>query len=411
MSPAMAGATAGSSMPAHGIALDLAAIRAARRPDQDLALRRCATSRAAHGICRVTAYVEWVLGPSRAAAAPFVTTAIDPDTGRCSPAIRGTRLSASRVAFADLGGRQTDWTGDRREFIGRNGTLASPAALAGPAPLSNTVGAGLDPCGALRTTVYAAAPNGVVEIVFFLGEAASADDARSLIARYRNGRPRRRALRDVRRYWDGCPRRGPGQDARPARWTSCSTAGCSTRRWPAGCGRARPSIRPSGAYGFRDQLQDGMALATACPAMTREHLLRAAARQFVEGDVQHWWLPQSGQGVRTRISDDRVWLAYAVAHYVERGRRSPPFSTRRFPSWKARRWQPGEHDSFFLPAVSDETAHPVRALRPRPRPQPGARRPWPAADRHRRLERRHEPRRRGRHRARASGSAGCCMPR
>src|SRR5206468_8899099 len=90
----------------------------------------------------------------------------------------------SRVAFIDLGGRQTDWTGDRREFIGRNGTLARPAALLGVAPLSKTVGAGLDPCGALRTTVELR-PDDVMEIVFFLGQAASVDDARTLIARYR----------------------------------------------------------------------------------------------------------------------------------------------------------------------------------------------------------------------------------
>ena len=169
---------------AHGIAADLLQyvplddpIKISRLP--------LAQSVEPHPASRVTAYVEWVLGPSRSASLPFVTTEIDPDTGAMFARNPWSMAFGSRVAFADLRGRQTDWTGDRREFIGRNGTLANPAALASAAPLSNRVGAGLDPCGALRTKVELPA-NGSVEIVFFLGEAASDDEARRLIAHYRS---------------------------------------------------------------------------------------------------------------------------------------------------------------------------------------------------------------------------------
>ena len=258
----------------------------------------------------------------------------------------------SRVAFADLRGAQTDWTGDRREFIGRNGALADPAALAGAAPLSKKVGAGLDPCAAMRTKIELP-PNGSVEIVFFLGEAASADEARSLITRYRAA-DLDAVEAEIARNWDEIlgavvvktPDRA--MDVMLNGWLLYQTLGC--RVW------ARSGFyQASGAYGFRDQLQDGMALAASQPALTREHLLRAAARQFVEGDVQHWWLPHSGQGVRTRISDDRPWLAYAVAHYVD-ATADVAVLDETIPFLEGQALEPGEHDSFFAPSVSDRTA-------------------------------------------------------
>ena len=297
-----------------------------------------------------TAYVEWVLGPSRGTAAQLVTTAIDPETGAMLARNPWRAAFGSCVAFADLAGRQTDWTGDRQEFIGRNGTLESPAALAGAAPLSKKVGAGVDPCGALRRLIVVP-PNTRVEIVFFLGEATSEREASALIARYRRA-DLDEVLSEVRRHWDGVL--GAVQVETPDRamdvmlngWLTYQTLAC--RIW------ARSGFyQASGAYGFRDQLQDGMALAATQRALTREHLLRAAARQFVEGDVQHWWLPHSGQGVRTRISDDRAWLAYAVAHYV-RTANDAAVLNEVIPFLEGQLLQAGEHDSFFLPTVSDE---------------------------------------------------------
>ncbi len=315
----------------------------------------------------VTAYVEWVLGPSRTASAAFVSTEIDPATGAMFARNLWQPAFASRVAFADLSGRQTDWTGDRREFIGRDGTLRSPVALRGDvdtrsAPLSNTVGAGLDPCAALRTVIVLPA-GGTAEINFFLGQGANAEDARGLISRYREA-DLDAVLADVGRYWDSVL--GAVQVKTPDRamdimlngWLLYQTLAC--RIW------ARSAFyQASGAYGFRDQLQDGMALAAVLPAMTREHLPRAAARQFLEGDVQHWWLPHTGQGVRTRISDDRPWLAYAVAHYVGVTGDTAVLDEV-IPFLEGQLLTEAEHDSFFLPTVSDETGtlfeHCARAL-------------------------------------------------
>ena len=310
----------------------------------------------------VTAYVEWVLGLSRSISSAFVMTEIDPLTGAMFARNTWSQDFGSRVAFVAFGDRQTDWTGDRREFIGRNGTLQAPLALSRYVALSNSVGAGLDPCAAMRSMVELPA-NATIEIVFFLGQSATAEEARALITRYRSINLDK-VLEEVGSHWDDAL--GAIQVRTPDRsmdimlngWMLYQTLAC--RVW------ARSAFyQSSGAYGFRDQLQDGMALVTTRPLVTREHLLRAASRQFVEGDVQHWWLPHSGQGVRTRISDDRVWLAYAVAHYIRvSGDAAILDETLSFldgPGLKD-----GQHDHFFHPLLSLDAAslfeHCVRGL-------------------------------------------------
>ena len=300
----------------------------------------------------VTAYVEWVLGPSRSASALALDTEIDPETGAMLARNPWNVMFGGRVGFADLCGRQTAWTADRREFIGRNGTLDNPAGLAPGAVLAKRVGAGLDACAALQTLLQLA-PGESAEIVFLLGEAATKEAARSLIERYRSA-DLDAVLGRVSRYWDDVlgtvqvttPERA--MDIALNRWFLYQTLAC--RLW------ARAAFyQASGAYGFRDQLQDGMALVFAQPQLVREHLVRAASRQFAEGDVQHWWLPVTGQGVRTRISDDRAWLAYCTAHYVETTA-DLAILEESIPFLEGAVLQPGEHDAYFQPVAADERA-------------------------------------------------------
>jgi len=310
----------------------------------------------------VTAYVEWVLGVSRHAAAPFVVTEIDGKTGAMFARNAWRREFGARVAFADLGGTHTAWTADRTEFLGRNGSPDQPAALATRHRLSGRVGAGLDPCSALQATIEVPA-GGRAEVVFFLGEAANPEQARELIVRYR-ARDVAAVLRAVGERWDQVL--GTVQVKTPDRpmdlllnrWLLYQTLAC--RVW------ARSAFyQAGGAYGFRDQLQDVMALATAEPELAREHVLRAAARQFAEGDVQHWWHPPSGRGVRTRVSDDLLWLPYVVARYVEvAGDRAVLDEV--VPFLEGPKLAIGQSESYFEPRVSEERGtlfeHCARAL-------------------------------------------------
>ncbi|WP_294538704.1 glucoamylase family protein [uncultured Rhodoblastus sp.] len=336
---------------AHGVACDLLQYVPLEGSIKISRLRLTnETAKARH--LSVTAFVEWALGASRSASLAFVETEIDTATGALFARNPWNAAFGSRVAFADMRGAQIDWTGDRREFIGRNGVLASPAALASGAPLSKRVGAALDPCAAMRVRLELA-PGGSAEVVFFLGDAASSEEARATIRKFRAADLD--ALEaEIARFWDetlgAIEVRTPDRamDLMLNGWLLYQTLAC--RIW------ARSAFyQASGAYGFRDQLQDGMALAATRPDLTREHLLRAAARQFVEGDVQHWWLPHSGQGVRTRISDDRPWLAFAVAHYVETTQDWRVLEES-IPFLEGASLEAGMADRFFTPTISAKSA-------------------------------------------------------
>jgi cyclic beta-1,2-glucan synthetase len=346
---------------AHGIGVDLLQLVPVADSIKLSRLRLHNTSGRTRRLS-IVAYVEWALGANGTLPAPFVVTSIDNATGALFARNAWRAEFGERIAFMDLAGMQTTWTGDRSEFLGRHGAGDHPVALAGGTPLSGRVGAGFDPCGALQTQVELA-PDGQIEVVFMLGDAASSAAAQALIERYRAA-DLDAVLDEARALWDDVldtvQVRTPDRamDILLNDWLPYQTLGC--RVW------ARTAYyQASGAYGFRDQLQDVMALCVSRPAIAREHLLRAAARQFVEGDVQHWWLPPSGQGIRTRITDDRVWLAYVVAHYIEVTGDNAVLDES-VPFLEGAGLKEGQDESLFQPNVAQEPAslyeHCARAL-------------------------------------------------
>jgi cyclic beta-1,2-glucan synthetase len=314
----------------------------------------------------VTAYTEWTLGALRENTQHQVRTSFDREHGAILAQNSFDPQFAGWVAFSAISEPVTAYTADRREFIGRNGTAASPSALAGndQPPLTGTTGAALDPCAALQCVIELV-PGETREITVLLGATEGMDEARAMLARYRDTV---RATAAVEGTMDAWTRRlsvvrvctpEPSFDAMINHWMLYQALGC--RMW------ARTALyQSSGAYGFRDQLQDVLAFLYAEPAIARAHIVRAAARQFVEGDVQHWWHPQSGRGVRTRFSDDLVWLPHVVQRYVEvTGDRS--VLDAEAPFLVLRALAPDEHELYDLPQVSAERAtvyeHCLRALR------------------------------------------------
>jgi cyclic beta-1,2-glucan synthetase len=313
----------------------------------------------------VTLYAEWVLGENRSRTAIHVVTETEPETSAVIATNRYRQQFAARVAFVDLscaGASDRSFTGDRTEFIGRNGSLRRPAAL-GRGALSNRVGAAHDPCGAVRIHVDLD-PSEERVVVGLLGDAADAEQARALVRRYRDPDTVDAALQEVRRFWDGIlgtiSVRTPDRamDLVLNRWLLYQTLAC--RIW----GRSA-FYQSSGAFGFRDQLQDALALLPSAASITRAQLLKSASRQFVEGDVQHWWHEPGGQGVRTRFSDDRLWLPYAALQYVAATGDDAVLDDA-VPFLSGRPLNADEHEAYELPSTADEHAsvyeHCLRAI-------------------------------------------------
>ncbi|OYO32587.1 cyclic beta 1-2 glucan synthetase [Janthinobacterium sp. PC23-8] len=312
----------------------------------------------------VTGYIEWVLADLRAKSGMHVVTEVDSISGALFARNNYNTEFSGRVGFFNTDASIRSITCDRNEFIGRNGSLAQPAALR-RVRLSGKAGTGLDACAAIQVP-FELQPGQEREIVFILGVGGRRNaDASTMVQRHMGKDAARNALANVRAHWAstlGAVRietPEPTLDVITNGWLMYQTIAC--RLW------ARSGYYQSGgAYGFRDQLQDAMAMIHTKPELLRGHLLVSAAHQFLEGDVMHWWHPPSDRGVRTHCSDDYLWLPLAACRYVTAtGELDVLSEVVHFIEGRA--VKPEEDSYYDLPVRSNESAdlyeHCVRAIR------------------------------------------------
>jgi cyclic beta-1,2-glucan synthetase len=300
---------------------------------------------------RVYAYAEWVLGTNRSKSAPFIVPSYDAKAGVLMANNPYAPDFGDRFAFLASDAPAQSVTSDRAAFIG-GGSVERPGSVVAGSTLPGTVEAGRDPCAALARDIELA-PGSETSLLILTGDAGSAAEAVALVEKHR-ARAFDERLAEARKDWDDflgtlqVETADPGFDALVNRWLPYQSIACRIR--------ARSAFyQASGAFGFRDQLQDTLAFLLHDPSLAREQILNAASRQFPEGDVQHWWLPRTGAGVRTIISDDVAWLAYATAHYIA-VTGDEELLDEQAPFLEGPQLKQGEHDAFYTPDVSKTRA-------------------------------------------------------
>ena len=307
---------------------------------------------------RMLGLVEWIMGANRtdrmSCSTRMQPTGLADRSGLtllCSQRAQEGGFGGSTAFFSVSAVREASlhamqWTCDRREFFSASGVLELPTRL------SERCGEGLDPCAALSIALELQVDT-PLEVVFLLGHAPDLIAAAAL-STASNGINALNRQRQTRVWWDAllgaCTVRTPDPllDVMTNRWLLYQTVSC--RMWAkAGFYQA------GGATGFRDQLQDAMALAWAAPNLLRQQIVLCASRQFAQGDVQHWWHDPTGAGVRTHFSDDLLWLPHALCHYL-RASGDAGVLDQELAFLEGQAIAPGAEDAYFTPTQSSNMA-------------------------------------------------------